>query len=124
MTEPSKRILVCDDDPSILTFVEVNLELEGYEVYSASGGEEAVRIATSERPDLVILDVMMPRMDGYEACERLKQDDSTKDIPVIFLSARAQQADIERGQACGVSDYITKPFDPMELLEVVQRLVR
>ncbi len=74
-------------------------------------------------PDLVILDIMMPRLDGYQTCEKLKADDKTKDIPIVFLSAKAQQSDIEKGRAYGVSEYLTKPFDPSELLEVVDRLV-
>ncbi|HVM33742.1 MAG TPA: response regulator [Actinomycetota bacterium] len=118
----SKRILVCDDDPLILRLLQVNLELDGYEVLSARHGAEAVELAAAERPDLVILDIMMPKMNGYEACDALKERDETKDIPVVFLSAKAQQSDVERGKACGVSDYVTKPFDPEELLDVIQRL--
>lgn len=121
--ETEKRILVADDDPVILRLIQVNLELEGYQVLTANNGEEAVATATSETPDLVILDIMMPRMDGYQTCERLKADDTTKGIPVVFLSAKAQQADIEKGKSYGVEEYLTKPFDPTELLEVVERLV-
>jgi CheY-like chemotaxis protein len=119
-----KRILICDDDPVILRLLQVNLELEGYEPLLAHHGEQAVEVATAERPDLVILDIMMPRMDGYEACQHLKANDSTKDIPVIFLSAKAQPSDVERGKSFGVAEYLTKPFDPTELLEVVERLAR
>ena len=121
--ETEKRILVADDDPVILRLIQVNLELEGYQVLTANNGEEAVATATSETPDLVILDIMMPRLDGYQTCERLKSEDATKDIPVVFLSAKAQQADIEKGKSYGVEEYLTKPFDPTELLEVVERLV-
>lgn len=119
-----KRVLVCDDDPVILRLLEVNLELEGYDVLSATNGLEAVEVATAEDPDLVILDIMMPRMDGYEACERIKANDKTKDTPIIFLSAKAQLADIDRGTVSGVSEYLTKPFDPAELAAVIERLVR
>jgi CheY-like chemotaxis protein len=119
-----KRILICDDDPVILRLLQVNLELEGYEPLLAHHGEQAVEVATAEQPDLVILDIMMPRMDGYEACQLLKANESTKDIPVIFLSAKAQPSDIERGKSFGVAEYLTKPFDPTELLEVVERLAR
>ncbi len=119
-----KRILVADDDPVILRLIQVNLELEGYQVLTANNGDEAIATATSETPDLVILDIMMPRLDGYQTCERLKADDATKDIPVVFLSAKAQQTDIEKGKSYGVEEYLTKPFDPTELLEVVERLVR
>ena len=116
-----KRILIADDDPVILRLIQVNLELEGYEVITANNGQEAVDLATAESPNLVILDIMMPRLDGYQACERLKSDTATKEIPVIFLSAKAQQGDIDKGKSYGVADYLTKPFDPSELLEVVER---
>lgn len=118
-----KSILICDDDPVILRLLQVNLELEGYEVILAHHGEEAYSLAADRIPDLVILDIMMPRLDGYQTCEKLKADEKTKDIPIVFLSAKAQQSDIEKGRAYGVSEYLTKPFDPSELLEVVDRLV-
>jgi DNA-binding response OmpR family regulator len=118
-----KRILICDDDPAILRLLQVNLELEGYEALLAHHGEKAVEVALAEKPDLVVLDIMMPRMDGYEAVQNLKAHDLTRTIPVIFLSAKAQPSDIDRGKSYGVDDYITKPFDPAELLEAVERLV-
>jgi CheY-like chemotaxis protein len=117
-----KRILICDDDPVILRLLQVNLELEGYDVVLAHHGEEAVRKSLEERPDLVILDIMMPRLDGYQACLQIKEREETKDIPIVFLSAKAQLSDIQRGKATGVEDYVTKPFDPNELLEVIGRL--
>ncbi len=123
MPTAAKRILVCDDDPVILRLLQVNLELEGYAVLLAHNGEHAIEVATDEHPDLVILDIMMPRLDGYQTCERLKANDATKEIPVVFLSAKAQQADIDRGKEFGVADYLTKPFDPDDLIEVVHRLV-
>ena len=119
-----KRILICDDDPAILRLLQVNLELEGYEALLAHHGEKAVEVALAEKPDLVVLDIMMPRMDGYEAVQNLKAHDLTRTIPVIFLSAKAQPSDIERGKSFGVAEYLTKPFDPTELLEVVERLAR
>lgn len=122
MSPSEKRILIADDDPVILRLIQVNLELEGYEVITAANGIEAVKEATAQIPDLVILDIMMPRLDGYQACEQLKANDATKDIPVVFLSAKAQQGDIEKGKTYGVAEYLTKPFDPSELLEVVERL--
>ena len=120
---PQPRILICDDDPVILRLLQVNLELEGYEVLLAHDGEEAYRVASKEVPDLIILDIMMPKMDGYQAVEALKENEDTAGVPVVFLSAKAQQSDIDRGLKHGVSDYVTKPFDPSELLEVVQRLI-
>jgi CheY-like chemotaxis protein len=122
MSPAKKKVLICDDDPVILRLLQVNLEIEGYEVVSAHHGEEAVRLASVETPDLIILDIMMPRMDGYQAAQALKGHDGTKDIPLLFLSAKAQQADIDRGKAFGVTDYLTKPFDPGELLDVIERL--
>jgi CheY-like chemotaxis protein len=124
MAPPTKRILVCDDDPVILRLLQVNLELEGYEVLLAHHGEKAIEIAVDEHPDLVILDIMMPRMDGYQTCQMIKSQDETRDIPVVFLSAKAQQSDIEKGKSFGVDDYLTKPFDPSDLIAVVDRLVR
>jgi CheY-like chemotaxis protein len=122
MPPPRKRVLICDDDPVILRLLQVNLEIEGYDVISAHHGEEAVQLALSERPDLVVLDIMMPRMDGYEACQQIKSHDATRDIPIVFLSAKAQQSDIDMGTSFGVTQYLTKPFDPTELLQVVERL--
>ncbi len=114
--------MICDDDPVILRLLQVNLELEGYDVLLAHHGEKAVEVATEEVPDLVILDIMMPRMDGYQTAERLKENGKTRDIPLVFLSAKAQQSDIDRGRERG-AEYLTKPFDPADLLDVVQRLV-
>ena len=118
-----KRVLICDDDPAILRVLQVNLEVEGYETLLAHHGEEALEIANREKPDLIILDIMMPRLDGYQTCERLKGADDTKDIPVVFLSAKAQQSDIEEGKKYGVADYLTKPFDPDTLVETIERLI-
>jgi CheY-like chemotaxis protein len=117
------RILICDDDPAILRVLQVNLEVEGYETLLAHHGEEALAIAIAEKPDLVILDIMMPRMDGYQTCDALKADPETKGIPVVFLSAKAQDSDIEKGKSYEVEDYITKPFDPDTLIEVVERVI-
>ena len=118
-----RRILICDDDPVILRLLQVNLELEGYTVLLANHGREACDVAAREHPDLIILDIMMPHMDGYQAAEVLKSNEATRDISIVFLSAKAQQSDIDKGMSFGVSDYLTKPFDPGELLEVVQRLI-
>jgi DNA-binding response OmpR family regulator len=123
MANAAKRVLICDDDPVILRLLEVNLELEGYDVLTAHHGEEAFEIASRELPDLVILDIMMPRLDGYQTCQKLKGQPSTEQIPIVFLSAKAQQSDIDKGKSFGVSEYLTKPFDPNDLLDVVERLV-
>ena len=123
MASAQKRILICDDDPAILRVLQVNLEVEGYETLLAHHGEEALEIALAEKPDLIILDIMMPRLDGYQTCERLKASDETKQIPVVFLSAKAQASDIEKGKAYGVDDYLTKPFDPDTLVDTIERLL-
>ena len=123
MPPEGKTVLVADDDPVILRLIQVNLELEGYDVLTANNGQEAVDQAAEAKPDLIIIDIMMPRLDGYQACEHLKSHAETAAIPVIFLSAKAQQSDIDKGKSFGVADYLTKPFDPSELLEVVERHV-
>ena len=114
-------ILVADDDPVIVRLLQVNFKLDGYDVETASHGEEALRKAMELRPALILLDVMMPGVDGWEVARRLKADEETQDIPVLFLSARAQEEDRRRGMDLGVREYVTKPFDPGELVELVQR---
>lgn len=116
-------MLVVDDDRVIQQLLEVNLELEGYEVAKASDGEEALRMARQFQPDIMLLDVMMPKFDGREVCRRIKADPSTSHIPVIFLSARAQDMDVSSGLELGASAYLTKPFDPVDLLEMVEKVL-
>ena len=117
------RVLAVDDDPVIQRLLEVNLEMEGYEVRLASDGLQAVDAARDFRPDVILLDVMMPNMDGWEACATIKQDADFAETPVVFLSARAQDADVERGSELGAAAYITKPFDPIDLLDLIAELV-
>jgi DNA-binding response OmpR family regulator len=117
------RVLVVDDDRVIQQLLEVNLELEGYEVAKASDGEEAIRMVHAFAPDIVLLDVMMPKFDGREVCRRIKADPTTEHIPVIFLSARAQDMDVNSGLELGASAYLTKPFDPVDLLETVEKVL-
>ncbi|MFP5310069.1 MAG: response regulator [Actinomycetes bacterium] len=123
MTEGA-RILVVDDDPDIRTFLEVTLSLSGYEVVQARDGEEAVAVAVATGPALVLMDVMMPRVDGFEALRRLRADGRTSDVPVIMVTAKAQAADKVSGLAEGADDYVTKPFDPDELIARVQATLR
>jgi CheY-like chemotaxis protein len=118
-----RRILVADDEIYILHILEFSLNLEGYEVISATSGEEALAKAAKERPDLVVLDVLMPQMDGHEVCRRLKTDERTRDIPVIFLSARDSQTDQDLGLRLGAEAYITKPFSPQRLIDTIQNLL-
>src|SRR3954453_11621799 len=117
------RVLVVDDDDVIRQLITVNLELEGFEVVTAVDGQDALDKVKEARPQVVTLDVMMPRVDGWEAAARLRADPETADIKVILLSARAQEADLQRGERIGVDAYLTKPFDPDELIDVVRRLV-
>src|SRR5437764_15470143 len=115
------RILVADDDPVIVRLLQVNFRLEGYDVETAAHGEECLQKARDLQSAIILLDVMMPGVDGWEVARRLKADDRTKDIPVLFLSARAQEEDRRKGLELGVTDYVTKPFDPGELITMVQR---
>jgi DNA-binding response OmpR family regulator len=116
-------ILVADDDPDILALVSFRLERAGYDVVAATNGEEAVEVALARRPDLAILDVMMPRLDGYEATRRLREQEDTSHIPVILLTARVQEGDVARGFDAGADDYVKKPFSPQELGARVQAVL-
>ena len=117
-----KRILVVDDERHIVRLVQVNLERQGYEVLTAFDGVEALEKVKNEDPDMVVLDVMMPRMDGFEVLKHLQADPKFQNIPVIMLTAKAQDADIFKGWASGVSSYLTKPFNPRELIVFVERI--
>ena len=120
---PDATVLVVDDDPVIQKLLQVNFEMEGYNVITASDGLEGLETARREHPDAIVLDVMMPKMDGLEVARTLKADDDTKSIPIVLLSAKAQQADLQAGQDTGADEYLTKPFDPLELLQRVATLI-
>jgi DNA-binding response OmpR family regulator len=120
---PDANVLLVDDDPVILKLLQVNFEMEGFHVSTANDGVEGLEKARAERPDIVLLDIMMPRMDGLEVTRALKGDPETKDIPIILLSAKAQASDIQAGKDIGADDYLTKPFDPLELLDRVNELL-
>jgi two-component system alkaline phosphatase synthesis response regulator PhoP len=117
-----KKILAVDDEKHIVRLVQVNLERAGYTVVTANDGKEALQKVADENPDLVVLDVMMPYMDGFEVLQNLRRNPSTRDIPVIMLTAKAQDADVFKGWQSGVDCYLTKPFNPMELLSFVKRI--
>jgi two-component system alkaline phosphatase synthesis response regulator PhoP/two-component system response regulator VicR len=119
----AKRILAVDDEKHILRLVQINLEKAGYDVVTASNGREAVEAVREHNPDLVVMDVMMPEMDGIEALKILKSDDATSSIPVVMLTAKAQDADVFQGWQSGADLYLTKPFNPMELLTFVKRIL-
>ena len=118
-----RRILIVDDDPVILRLLKVNFEMEGFSVMTAENGEDGVSAATRETPDIILLDVMMPGMNGLQAAEKLRAQASTKEIPIIFVSAKAQSVDVKAGLQAGAVDYVTKPFDPVELVEKVENLL-
>lgn len=110
-------ILVAEDERDIRELIAFTLKYHGFEVITADNGEQALQLATETQPDLLLLDVRMPRLTGYEVCQQVKQQESTRDIPVVFLSAKGQEAEIIQGRQAGAVDYILKPFSPQELAE-------
>jgi two-component system alkaline phosphatase synthesis response regulator PhoP len=110
------KILIVEDDPTTVQLIEFLLKKNNFEVLIAYNGVEALQIAKKEKLDLILMDVMMPKMDGIEAIEKLKKDENTRDIPIIILSALGQEMDVMRGLQAGASSYIVKPFSPQELL--------
>ena len=118
-----RKILVAEDEPDIRELIAITLRYAGYEVVEAVDGKEAVEKARGELPDLILLDVRMPNLNGYQACNQLKARDSTQGIPVIFLSARGQEGEIKRGLELGAEEYILKPFAPDELYRRVDSIL-
>ncbi len=120
----SKKIIVADDEPDVLFMTAFSLRtVGGFEVVEARNGLEAVEKAQQERPDLIILDIKMPRMNGYEACRRLREIESLRDVPIVFLSAKGQRQEIEEGLSLGAADYILKPFAPEDLISKVRSIL-
>ena len=117
------RILVVDDEIYIVHILDFSLGMEGYEVITALDGEQALEKARAEKPDLIVLDIMMPKLDGYETCKILKAEPETKDIPVILLSAKGRNVDQKIGFEVGADDYITKPFSPRKLVERINAIL-
>jgi DNA-binding response OmpR family regulator len=116
-------VLVADDDPDILDLVAFRLERAGYDVVRATDGEQALQLATELHPDLAVLDVMMPKLTGYDVTRRIRADDATNRMPVILLTARVQEADVQQGFEAGADDYLRKPFSPQELRARVQAIL-
>ncbi len=126
MTENGRErplILVADDDPDILELVVFRLQRSGYEVVQAVDGEQALRLAAELRPDLAVLDVMMPKLTGYDVTRKIRENAATSRIPVILLTSRVQEADVARGFESGADDYLRKPFSPQELRARVQAIL-
>jgi two-component system alkaline phosphatase synthesis response regulator PhoP len=120
----SGRVLVVDDEDDIRELCRVNLEFEGYEVIDASDGEAALEMARDESPDVIFLDLMMPKMDGWDVLRRLKEDDVTAAIPVILLTAKSGEAEQMRGWQEGILEYVSKPFNPLSLVEWANRAMQ
>jgi len=119
------KILIAEDERDIRELIAFSLQgLGGFDIVLASNGAEAVERATAEIPDLILMDVRMPRMTGYAACKKLKENDATKSVPVIFLSAKGQDEEIEQGLAAGAAAYILKPFAPDELVNQVRSVLK
>lgn len=118
------KILIVEDDRDIVEMVEYNLQEEGYVTISALNGEDGINLARREQPDLIILDIMLPVIDGFEVCRTLKSDDKTSHIPIIILSAKSQETDKVVGLELGADDYVTKPFSPRELIARIRAIMR
>lgn len=119
---PPLKILVCDDERHIVRLIQVNLERQGYQVVTAFDGKEGLEKIKAEKPNCVVLDVMMPYMDGFEVLKSLRRDPETENLPVIMLTAKAQDKDVFEGYHYGADMYLTKPFNPMELVTFVKRI--
>jgi DNA-binding response OmpR family regulator len=117
------RILVVDDEVNITQILQFSIGAEGFDVLTAQNGEEAIEKARREQPDLIILDIMMPKIDGYEACRILKANPLTRHIPVVLLTAKGREIDKRLGYEVGATDYIVKPFSPNKLIERIHRLL-
>lgn len=119
-----EKIIVIEDEADILEVIEHNLSREGYKVFSATNGDDGLQTVKSEASDLVLLDLMLPGMDGIEVCRELKSDDNTKHIPIIMVTAKGEESDIVLGLGIGADDYIVKPFSPKELVSRVKAVLR
>jgi DNA-binding response OmpR family regulator len=119
----ASRVLVADDERDMLELVAFRLERSGYEIVRANDGEEALRFALEQRPDLAVLDVMMPKLNGYDVTREIRRHEQTRTMPVILLTARAQEADVTRGFEAGADDYLKKPFSPQEVGARVQAIL-
>ncbi len=120
----NKKILLVDDEKDLVDTVSFRLKASGYDVVTAYDGQEALTKTRLEKPDLIVLDLMLPKMDGYKVCRMLKFDERYKDIPIVMFTARVQDSDKKMGEEVGADAYITKPFDPQNLLSKVKELLK
>lgn len=118
-----RKLLIADDEPGVRRLVRMTLESDEYEIFEAADGDEALSVARSELPDLILLDVMMPKRSGYDVCRELKDAEDTREICVILLTARAQDADQQEGVSAGADDYFVKPFSPVALVRKVDEVL-
>lgn len=119
----AKKILIIEDEPEFLAGLKMRLEANGYEVLEASDGASGLETARANSPDLILLDLMIPKIDGFKVASQLKSDEKHRKIPIIMLTARSQQVDRNMGMTVGVDDYLTKPFRPKVLLDTIERLI-
>ena len=118
-----KKVLIVEDEESLLKLESILLTSKGYDVRGVSNGQEALDAIAEEKPDLVLLDIMLPEIDGFEVCQRVKDDPETRDIPVIMLTAKKSREDMARGEKVGADWYITKPFKSVMVIETIQRFL-
>lgn len=118
-----KKVLIADDLPKVVELVRVTLEDEDYKIIDASDGKQTLKKAREEKPDVILLDIMMSKMDGFEVCRQLRKDPQTKKIPIIMLTAKGQEVDKKKGREVGANDYITKPFSPSALLSKIEEIL-
>lgn len=119
----AKKILITEDSPTVRAMIQDFLEGEGYQVVAAEDGQAAVDVAQKEKPDLIVLDLMMPKMDGFTACKMLKLDPHFQKVPIVILTARASEADLKMGREVGASAFLNKPFEPNSFLAKVKELL-
>src|SRR2546430_2778795 len=122
--QPRARVLVVDDEADLVRILQFGLQGIGYQVETASDGQEALKKAREQKPDLILLDLMLPKLDGYKVCRMLKFDERYKSIPIVILSARTQEADREMARSTGADLFITKPYNLEEILQTIQNLLQ
>ena len=124
MSQSKPHVLIVEDEPALMTMLRYNLESEGYRVSEAVDGEEAILLVSEEPPDLILLDWMLPSLSGIEVCRRIRRNESSRDVPIVMLTARGEDSDRVRGLDSGADDYMTKPFSPRELMARVRAVLR